>query len=285
MITKLVGDREVIGAVSGGVDSSVAAALIHKAVGNKFHPFLIDTGLLRQNEAVEVKARMDKHIQGMNLKVLDASEDFFRELRNIQEPETKRKTIGRLFIENFEKAVQQLGLDPSRCLLLQGTLYPDVIESTSYKGPSTVIKTHHNVGGLPERMQMQILEPLRLLFKDEVRKLGFELGLPHESVMRHPFPGPGLGIRIIDCVDKEKADTLRKADAIYLEEIRKSGDYDKISQAYAALLPTDFMTADWYHMPYDLLGRISSRIINEVAGVNRVVYDVSQKPPATIEWE
>jgi len=257
-----------------------------------------------------VKARMDKHIQGMNLKVLDASEDFFRELRNIQEPETKRKTIGRLFIENFEKAVQQLGLDPSRCLLLQGTLYPDVIESTSYKGPSTVIKTHHNVGGLPERMQMQILEPLRLLFKDEVRKLGFELGLPHESVMRHPFPGPGLGIRIIDCVDKEKADTLRKADAIYLEEIRKSGDYDKISQAYAALLPTvktvgvmgdhrtygcvvvlravtttDFMTADWYHMPYDLLGRISSRIINEVAGVNRVVYDVSQKPPATIEWE
>jgi len=309
-ITKLVGDREVIGAVSGGVDSSVAAALIHKAVGNKFHPFLIDTGLLRQNEAVEVKARMDKHIQGMNLKVLDASEDFFRELKNIQEPETKRKTIGRLFIENFEKAVQQLGLDPKRCLLLQGTLYPDVIESTSYKGPSTVIKTHHNVGGLPERMQMQILEPLRLLFKDEVRKLGFELGLPHESVMRHPFPGPGLGIRIIDCVDKEKADTLRKADAIYLEEIRKSGDYDKISQAYAALLPTvktvgvmgdhrtygcvvvlravtttDFMTADWYHMPYDLLGRISSRIINEVAGVNRVVYDVSQKPPATIEWE
>jgi len=309
-ITKLVGDREVIGAVSGGVDSSVAAALIHKAVGNKFHPFLIDTGLLRQNEAVEVKARMDKHIQGMNLKVLDASQDFFRELKNIQEPETKRKTIGRLFIENFEKAVQQLGLDPKRCLLLQGTLYPDVIESTSYKGPSTVIKTHHNVGGLPERMQMQILEPLRLLFKDEVRKLGFELGLPHESVMRHPFPGPGLGIRIIDCVDKEKADTLRKADAIYLEEIRKSGDYDKISQAYAALLPTvktvgvmgdhrtygcvvvlravtttDFMTADWYHMPYDLLGRISSRIINEVAGVNRVVYDVSQKPPATIEWE
>jgi GMP synthase (glutamine-hydrolysing) len=309
-ITKLVGDREVIGAVSGGVDSSVAAALIHKAVGNKFHPFLIDTGLPRQNEAVEVKARMDKHIQGMNLKVLDASQDFFRELKNIQEPETKRKTIGRLFIENFEKAVQQLGLDPKRCLLLQGTLYPDVIESTSYKGPSTVIKTHHNVGGLPDRMQMQILEPLRLLFKDEVRKLGFELGLPHESVMRHPFPGPGLGIRIIDCVDKEKADTLRKADAIYLEEIRKSGDYDKISQAYAALLPTvktvgvmgdhrtygcvvvlravtttDFMTADWYHMPYDLLGRISSRIINEVEGVNRVVYDVSQKPPATIEWE
>lgn len=233
-----------------------------------------------------------------------------RELKDVKEPETKRKIIGRLFIEQFEKAVDQMGLDPSNCMLLQGTLYPDVIESTSYKGPSTVIKTHHNVGGLPARMKMQVLEPLRLLFKDEVRSLGRKLGLPHESVMRHPFPGPGLGIRIIDSVDKQKADTLRKADAIYIEEIRKSGDYDKISQAYAALLPTvktvgvmgdhrtygcvvvlravtttDFMTADWYHMPYDLLGRISSRIINEVPGVNRVTYDVSQKPPATIEWE
>jgi GMP synthase (glutamine-hydrolysing) len=309
-ITKLVGDRDVIGAVSGGVDSSVAAALMHKAVGTKFHPFLVDSGLLRKNEAVEVKQRMDKHIAGLNLKVLDASEEFFRELKDVKEPEQKRKIIGRLFIENFDKAVKQMGLDPEKCMLLQGTLYPDVIESTSYKGPSTIIKTHHNVGGLPEKMKMKVLEPLRLLFKDEVRKLGWQLGLPHESVMRHPFPGPGLGIRIIDSVDKAKADTLREADAIYIEEIRKSGDYEKISQAYAALLPTvktvgvmgdhrtyasvcvlravtttDFMTADWYHMPYDLLGRISSRIINEVQGVNRVCYDISQKPPATIEWE
>merc|ERR1719313_1112262 len=253
---------------------------------------------------------MDKCINGMNLKVIDASEDFFRELKNIQEPETKRKTIGRLFIENFEKAVQQLGLDPKRCLLLQGTLYPDVIESTSYKGPSTVIKTHHNVGGLPERMQMSVLEPLRLLFKDEVRTLGRELGLPHLSVMRHPFPGPGLGIRIIGPVTPESADELRQADAIYMEELRKSGDYEKIGQAFTVLLPTvksvgvmgdhrtyehvavlravttsDFMTADWYQMPYELIARISNRIVNEVKGINRVCYDVTSKPPGTIEWE
>merc|ERR1719316_696119 len=235
-IMKLVGDNHVIGAVSGGVDSSVAAALIHKADGDKFKPFLVDSGLLRKDEATEVKTRLDTHIKGMNLKVIDASDEFFRELKDVKEPEQKRKIIGRLFIEQFEKAVKAMDLDPKKCFLLQGTLYPDVIESASYKGPSATIKTHHNVGGLPEKMQMQVLEPLRLLFKDEVRTLGRQLGLPHSSNMRHPFPGPGLGIRIIDCVDKEKADTLRKADAIYIEELRKSGDYDKISQAYAALL-------------------------------------------------
>jgi GMP synthase (glutamine-hydrolysing) len=309
-ITKLVGDKYVIGAVSGGVDSSVAAALICSAIGDKFKPFLVDSGLLRKDEATEVKARLESHITGLKLKVLDESENFFRELKDTSEPEAKRKIIGRLFIESFEKAVKEMKLDPAECFLLQGTLYPDVIESTSYKGPSTVIKTHHNVGGLPARMKMTVLEPLRLLFKDEVRSLGRELGLPHASVMRHPFPGPGLGIRIISDVNKEKADMLRAADAIYIEEIRKAGEYDKISQAYAALLPdtrtvgvmgdhrtygcvcvlravttTDFMTADWYHMPYDLLGRISNRIINEVPGINRITYDVSSKPPATIEWE
>jgi len=309
-ITSLVGDRHVIGAVSGGVDSSVAAALIQKAVGSKFKPFLVDTGLLRKDEAKEVHERLEKHIPGLGLQVIDASAQFYKELSGIKDPETKRKTIGRLFIENFEKAVHDMNLDPAQCLLLQGTLYPDVIESTSYKGPSSVIKSHHNVGGLPARMKMQILEPLRLLFKDEVRTLGRELGLPHESVMRHPFPGPGLGIRIIDDVTMEKADMLRECDAIYIEELRKAGEYDKIGQAYAALLPsvksvgvmgdhrtygcvcviravttTDFMTADWYQMPYDLLGRISNRIINEVSGVNRVCYDVSSKPPATIEFE
>merc|ERR1719158_2539585 len=174
---------------------------------------------------------MDLHIKGMNLKVIDATDDFMTALKDVKEPETKRKIIGRLFIEQFEKAVKEIGIESKNCMLLQGTLYPDVIESTSYKGPSTVIKTHHNVGGLPARMKMGVLEPLRLLFKDEVRSLGRKLGLPHESVMRHPFPGPGLGIRIIDSVDQQKADTLRKADAIYIEELRKSGDYDKISQA------------------------------------------------------
>jgi len=309
-ITSLVKDQYVIGAISGGVDSSVAAALIQKAVKGKFKPFLIDNGLLRKDEAQEVMKRLTRDIPGLNLTVVDASAKFLQELKGVKDPEKKRKIIGRLFIETFEAEVKKLNIDPAQCLLLQGTLYPDVIESTSYKGPSTVIKSHHNVGGLPDRMKMKILEPLRSLFKDEVRTLGHELGIPHESVMRHPFPGPGLAIRIVDDVNEQKADLLRECDAIYIEELKSSGDYDKIGQAYAALLPsvrsvgvmgdhrtygcvcvlravttTDFMTADWYHMPYDLLGRVSNRIFNEVEGVNRVCYDVSSKPPATIEWE
>eukprot|EP00442_Polarella_glacialis_P003502 CAMPEP_0115161736 /NCGR_PEP_ID=MMETSP0227-20121206/71562_1 /TAXON_ID=89957 /ORGANISM="Polarella glacialis, Strain CCMP 1383" /LENGTH=548 /DNA_ID=CAMNT_0002573849 /DNA_START=75 /DNA_END=1721 /DNA_ORIENTATION=- len=303
-------DKYVVGAVSGGVDSSVAAALVFKAIGDKFKPFMVDTGLLRRDEAKIVKVRLEEHIPGMKLTVLDEADHFYRELAGVSEPETKRKIIGRLFIEAFEKAVHSMGLDPAKCFLLQGTLYPDVIESTSYKGPSSIIKTHHNVGGLPARMKMQVIEPLRLLFKDEVRSLGNELGLPMLSVMRHPFPGPGLGIRIIGEVTRESADKCSHADDIYIEELRKTGHYDKIGQAFAVLLPTvrsvgvmgdhrtyenvcvlravttsDFMTADWYDMPHAVLAKISNRIINEVKGINRVCYDVSSKPPATIEWE
>jgi GMP synthase (glutamine-hydrolysing) len=310
IIMKKLEGKYVVGAVSGGVDSSVAAALVHRAVGDRFRPFLVDTGLLRKDEAVRVKERLEVHIEGLKLKVLDARPQFYKELAGVSEPEKKRKIIGRLFIEAFERAVKEMGLQPEQCLLLQGTLYPDVIESTSFKGPSSVIKTHHNVGGLPDRMKMEVIEPLRLLFKDEVRNLGRELGLPHESVMRHPFPGPGLGIRILGEVTEAHADVLREADDIYIEELRKAGHYDKIGQAFAVLLPTvksvgvmgdhrtyenvcvlravqtsDFMTADWYQMPYDLIARISNRICNEVRGINRVCYDVSSKPPATIEWE
>jgi GMP synthase (glutamine-hydrolysing) len=309
-IVSTLDDKFVIGAVSGGVDSSVAAALVHKAIGPRFRPFLVDTGLLRKDEAMEVKTRMEAHIPGMELKVIDASAQFFSQLAGVSEPEQKRKIIGRLFIECFERAVQEMELPVEKCLLLQGTLYPDVIESTSFKGPSSVIKTHHNVGGLPDRMKMEVIEPLRLLFKDEVRELGRTLGLPHESVMRHPFPGPGLGIRIIGEPTRENADCLREADAIYMEELKQSGHYDKIGQAFVVLLPTvrsvgvmgdhrtyenvcvlravttsDFMTADWYEMPHALIARISNRIINEVRGINRVCYDVSSKPPSTIEWE
>mmetsp|Transcript_39518 Transcript_39518/g.88473 ORF Transcript_39518/g.88473 Transcript_39518/m.88473 type:complete len:548 (-) Transcript_39518:154-1797(-) len=309
-IVARLGDKYCIGAVSGGVDSSVGAALLHKAVGSRFRPFLVDTGLLRKDEAKEVKERMERHIDGLQLKVIDAREKFYSELAGVTEPEQKRKIIGRLFIDCFEQAVKEMGLPSENCMLLQGTLYPDVIESTSFKGPSTVIKSHHNVGGLPARMKMELLEPLRLLFKDEVRALGRELGLAEESVMRHPFPGPGLGIRIIGEANQANADTLREADAIYIEELKRTGHYDKIGQAFVVLLPTvksvgvmgdhrtyenvcvlravttsDFMTADWYDMPKDVLSTISGRIINEVRGINRVCYDVSSKPPATIEWE
>merc|ERR1719316_1923875 len=246
----------------------------------------------------------------MHLKVIDAKERFYSELKGVTEPEQKRKIIGRLFIECFEEAVKEMNLPSENCMLLQGTLYPDVIESTSFKGPSTVIKSHHNVGGLPARMKMGLLEPLRLLFKDEVRTLGRTLGLPEKSVMRHPFPGPGLGIRIIGELNGANVEMLQNADLIYLEELLKTGHYGKIGQAFTVLLPTvksvgvmgdhrtyenvcvlravtstDFMTADWYDMPHDVLAKISNRIINEVKGINRVCYDVSSKPPATIEWE
>jgi len=310
ILSKLGTRKYVIGAVSGGVDSSVAAALVFKACKDKFRPFMVDTGLLRKDEAVLVTKRLEEHIPGMKLMVIDAKKEFYTALAGVSDPEKKRKIIGGLFIDCFEKAVNQMGLKPEECFLLQGTLYPDVIESTSYRGPSTIIKTHHNVGGLPARMKMELIEPLRLLFKDEVRALGRDLGLPEESVMRHPFPGPGLGIRIIGEVTEEHAEALRAADDIYLDELHKTGHYHKIGQAFAVILPTvksvgvmgdhrtyenvcvlravttsDFMTADWYDMPHSVLAKISNRIINEVKGINRVCYDVSSKPPATIEWE
>merc|ERR1719150_2495753 len=218
MLSKLEG-KYVVGAVSGGVDSSVAAALVHRAIGDRFRPFLVDTGLLRKDEACIVKKRLEKHIPGLELKILDAKAEFYGALAGVSEPEQKRKIIGRLFIEAFERAVEEMKLPVEQCLLLQGTLYPDVIESTSFKGPSSVIKSHHNVGGLPDRMKMEVIEPLRLLFKDEVRTLGIELGLPTESVMRHPFPGPGLGVRIIGEVTEESVATLQAADDIYIEEL------------------------------------------------------------------
>jgi len=311
-IHKLVGDsRHVIGAVSGGVDSSVGAALLHRALGERFHPILVDTGLLRLNEADEVKHRLESHIPGMRLTVVNAKKNFFASLAGISDPERKRKIIGNLFIETFDETVKTLlGMNPSDCFLLQGTLYPDVIESVSYKGPSHTIKTHHNVGGLPEKMKMQIIEPFRLLFKDEVRQVGLELGLHRDSVFRHPFPGPGLAIRIIGEISECGVETLQRADNIFIEELKRSGEYDKIGQAFVVLLDdvrsvgvmgdcrthdkvvclravqtSDFMTADWYRIPYDLLATVSTRIVNEVKGINRVCYDVTSKPPATIEWE
>lgn len=300
----------VLGAVSGGVDSSVGASLLHAALGERFHPVLVDTGLLRKDEAVEVKARLEAHIPGMKLHVVDASEKFLTALAGVDDPEQKRKICGSLFVEVFDDTVTHvLKMNPADCFLLQGTLYPDVIESVSYKGPSHTIKTHHNVGGLPDKMKMKVIEPFRLLFKDEVRKVGLELGLHADSVFRHPFPGPGLVLRIVGPVTREDIHKLQLADAIYIEELKKAGEYDKIAQAFAVLLPTvktvgimgdcrtyeaavclravessDFMTADWYKMPYDLIGKISTRIVNEVRGINRVLYDVSSKPPSTIEF-
>ena len=306
-IRKQVGDKKVICALSGGVDSSVAALLIHEAVGSQLTCILVDHGLMRKNEARDVVTMFSEHYPDLKLLHCDASETFISALEGESDPETKRKTIGRLFIELFEDEAGKLG---GADFLAQGTLYPDVIESVSYSGgPSVTIKSHHNVGGLPERMNMELVEPLRELFKDEVRALGLELGLPQSFIGRHPFPGPGLAIRCPGGITRDKLEILREADAIYLDEIRNAGLYDEIWQAFAVLLPVqtvgvmgdgrtyefvcalravtsvDGMTADFY--PYDMafLGKAATRIINEIRGINRVVYDVTSKPPGTIEWE
>jgi GMP synthase (glutamine-hydrolysing) len=306
-IRERVGDAQVICGLSGGVDSAVAAALVHKAIGDQLTCIFVDTGLLRLHEREQVERTFSANL-GTRLITVRAEKQFLDALAGEAEPEVKRKRIGHTFIDVFEQASADAGKDAK--FLVQGTLYPDVIESVSATGgPSATIKTHHNVGGLKPDMQFQLIEPLRELFKDEVRNVGRELGLPEEMVGRHPFPGPGLAIRILGEVNTHALDILRKSDAIYLEEIRAAGLYPDIWQAFAVFLPvrsvgvmgdgrtyehvialravtsTDGMTADWFPFPYDVLGRISNRIINEVDGVNRVVYDISSKPPATIEWE
>lgn len=305
-IKSMVGDKKVILGLSGGVDSSVAALLIHRAIGKQLTCIFVDNGLLRQGEAEQVKGLFRKHFK-VNLRFISARRQFLNRLKEVMDPEKKRKIIGRTFIEAFENEARKLrGVK----FLAQGTLYPDIIESRSaFGGPSAVIKSHHNVGGLPRKMRLKLIEPLKHLFKDEVRVLGEELGLPEDLIWRQPFPGPGLSIRIISDVTQARLSILRKVDAILLEEIRDSGLYKKLWQSFAVLLPlksvgimgdqrtyehivairavtsTDAMTADWAKLPHALLGRISNRIINEVRGVNRVVYDISSKPPSTIEWE
>lgn len=306
-IREQVGKAHVMCGLSGGVDSSVAAALVHRAIGDQLTCVFVDTGLLRLHEREQVERTFRAHL-GVKLVTIDAADRFLDALRGVDEPEEKRRIIGHTFINVFEDASREAGKDAQ--FLVQGTLYPDVIESFSPRGgPSVTIKTHHNVGGLKPDMKFKLIEPLRELFKDEVRNVGRELGLAEEVIGRHPFPGPGLGIRVLGPVSKDKLEVLRRADAIYLEEIREAGLYNEIWQAFAVILPvrsvgvmgdfrtyenvvalravtsTDGMTADWYPFPHEVLARISNRIINEVKGVNRVVYDVSSKPPATIEWE
>ncbi len=301
-----VGTDEVILGLSGGVDSSVAAALIHRAIGKQLTCVFVDNGLLRKNEREQVRETFEKNM-GLKLIVVDAVDRFMNALAGVTDPEAKRKIIGREFVNVFQDEAAKL---TAAKWLAQGTIYPDVIESAAAKTKKAkTIKSHHNVGGLPDTLHLKLLEPLRSLFKDEVRELGVKLGLPAEMVYRHPFPGPGLGVRILGEVKREYADILREADAIFIDELRASGWYDKVSQAFVVFLPvksvgvmgdgrtyewvvslrsvqtSDFMTAKWSELPYELLGRVSNRIINEVKGINRVVYDVSGKPPATIEWE
>lgn len=304
-IRELVGKKKVIAAVSGGVDSSVAALLVSQAIGDQLTAIFVDNGLLRKDEALQVVSRLSDGL-GMHIVAVDARQRFYDQLKSITDPEVKRKKIGYEFIAIFEEEAKKI-VDAE--YLVQGTLYPDVIESVSIKGPSAVIKTHHNVGGLPEKMGLKLIEPVRELFKDEVRRLGIELGLEEEFVWRHPFPGPGLAVRILGEVSADRVEILQNADAIVIEEIRKAGLYREIGQAFAVLLPvqsvgvmgdertyenvlavravttTDFMTADWYRFPHEVLDHISRRIVNEVRGVNRVVYDITSKPPGTIEWE
>ena len=303
-IRQQVKDEQVVLGLSGGVDSSVAALLLHQSIGRNLHGIFIDNGLLRKNEFNDVLESY-KHL-GLNIQGIDARKSFYTALKGIKDPEQKRKVVGRVFIEEFDKAAHQI---QNVKWLAQGTIYSDVIESVSVKGPSATIKSHHNVGGLPEKMNLKIIEPLRMLFKDEVRKVGALLGLPDHILNRHPFPGPGLAIRIIGEITEEKVQILQEADAIYIDLLKKYGWYDKIWQTGAILLntrsvgvmgdertydyvialravhSTDGMTADWVPLPYEILAEISNSIINKVKGVNRVVYDISSKPPATIEWE
>ena len=308
-IREAVGDGHVVCGISGGVDSSVTAALIERAVPGQLTCVFVDNGLLRKNEAQEVREFLTPHF-GDDLVCVDAADRFLDALAGEADPEKKRKIIGRTFIDVFDEAAKKSHRErPEARFLGQGTLYPDVIESVSVKGPSATIKSHHNVGGLPERMNLELVEPLRELFKDEVRRAGEVLGLPHELLWRHPFPGPGLAVRVLGPIVREDLDILREADAVFIDEIRRAGLYDEIWQAFAVLLPIhtvgvqgdnrtydrvialraitseDGMTADWYRFEADVLARASNRIANEVRGVNRVVYDVSSKPPATVEWE